>query len=126
LMDSKAHETALEKMIGDWTAVRTKDDAVESLLALGVPAGQVQGIDDVAENPFSWEREILVTLQHPESGPVKLLGSPFKSNRSKGVVGAPAPTIGQHTRQVLGELLGYSNDQIDNLAANKVIAVSTS
>ena len=126
LMDSKAHETALEKMIGDWTAVRTKDDAVESLLALGVPAGQVQGIDDVAENPFSWEREILVTLQHPESGPVKLLGSPFKSNRSKGVVEAPAPTIGQHTRQVLGELLGYSNDQIDNLAANKVIAVSTS
>ena len=91
-----------------------------------MPAGQVQGIDYVAENPFTCERDILVTLQHPESGPVKLLGSPFKSSRSPGVVDTPAPTVGQHTKQVLSEILGYSDARIDELTEKQVIAVSPS
>lgn len=111
-------------MINDWIATRTAQDAVATFLSHKVPAGRVQGMDDVAENPFTWEREILVTLHHPESGPVKLLGSPFKSNRSKGVVEAPAPTVGQHTRQVLGEILGYDDGRVDSLAEDNVIAVA--
>ncbi len=126
LADCKAHETALEALLRDWVAARRVDGAVEECLANKVPAGCVHGIDDVAENPFSWEREILVTLQHPESGPVKVLGSPFKSSRSKGVLKSAAPTLGAHTRQVLTELLGYSGDRIDKLAADGIIAVCDS
>ena len=123
LADSKAHEETLEASLRDWIAGRTVNDAVADCLARNVPAAPVQGVGDVAENPFTTEREIIVTLEHPESGPVKVLGSPFKSNRSKGVVEAAAPAIGAHTRQVLSNLLGYSDDRIDKLAADKVIAV---
>ena len=126
LTESKAHEAVLEARLVEWVSSRTTDESIAVLLAHSVPAGQVQGIDDVAENPFTWERDILVTLQHPESGPVKLLGSPFKSSRSPGVVDTPAPTVGQHTKQVLSEILGYSDARIDELTEKQVIAVSPS
>jgi len=119
-------EAVLEARFVEWVSSRTTAESIAVLLAHSVPAGQVQGIDDVAENPFTWERDILVTLQHPESGPVKLLGSPFKSSRSPGVVDTPAPTVGQHTKQVLSEILGYSDARIDELTEKQVIAVSPS
>ncbi len=124
LEDSKAHETDIESCLQSWAAGRTADETVAGCLANNVPASRVQGIDNVAENPFSWERDILVTLQHPESGPVKVLGSPFKSNRSSGVVSSAAPAIGQHTKEVLGDILGYSDEQIEKLAADDVIAIA--
>jgi crotonobetainyl-CoA:carnitine CoA-transferase CaiB-like acyl-CoA transferase len=88
-----------------------------------VPAGRVQGIDDIAENRFTWDRKMLMELQHPECGPVKVLGSPFKSSRSPGIVATAAPTIGQHSREILGEVLGYSSEKIDELAAARVIGL---
>ncbi len=126
LADSKAHEAVLETRLRDWIAPRTADDAVADCLAQKVPAGRVQGIDDVAENPFTWEREILVSLLHPECGAVNVLGSPFKSNRSKGIVSSAAPTVGQHTRAVLTDLVGYSDERIDKLEAERIIAVAAS
>lgn len=123
LADSKAHERMLEARLRDWAAARTVDAAVADCLACGVPASRVQGIDDVAEDPFVREREIIVSLPYPECGDVQLLGSPFKSNRSPGVVSSAAPVLGAHTRAVLGELLGYSQERIDKLVADEVVAV---
>lgn len=124
LETSKAHEVELETKLGGWIKGKAAEEAVDSLLAIGVPAGAVQGMDDVAENPLSWARNILVTLQHPDSGPVKVLGSPFQSNRSPGVVSSPAPGIGQHTRDVLRDVLGYSDERIDKLASDKIIVTA--
>lgn len=123
LSDSKAHEESLEAALGDWVAARPAARAVEECLARKVPAGRVQGVDDVAGNPFSWEREILLEREHPASGTIKVLGSAFKSNRSPGVVATTAPVLGEHTRAVLSDLLGYSDDRIGKLAANDVIAL---
>lgn len=123
LAESKAHEEPLEAAVRDWIALRKADDAVEACLAHKVPASRVQGIDDVAGNPFTWEREILVERPGPENEPVKVLGSPFKSNRSPGVVATTAPAPGAHTRAVLGDLLGYSGEKIEKLAADRVIGL---
>ena len=124
LAAGKAHEAALEARLKDWVAERTTDAAIGDCLAAKVPAGRVQGIDDIADNPFTWERKMLVALKHPECGVVKVLGSPFKSTRSPGIVATAAPTIGQHSREILGQLLGYSKQRIDELAAEKIIAVA--
>lgn len=123
LAESKAHEETLEGRLRDWIAARTADSAVEECVAHKVPASRVQGMDDVAENPFTWERQILIELNHPECGPVKVLGSPTKSDRSPGVVATTAPALGAHTRAVLGDLLGYSDEKIEALAAEKVIGL---
>lgn len=124
LADSKAHEETLEAALRDWIAAYTVDAAVADCLARNIPAAPVQGVGDVAESPFTWERKILVTLEHPESGPVKVLGSPFKSNRSSGIVKSAAPEVGAHTRQVLSDLLGYSDDRIDKLSEDNIIVIN--
>lgn len=126
LAAGKAHEDAIEARLKEWAARRATDAAIADCLARKVPAGRVQGMDDIAENPFTWEREMLVELHHPECGAVKVLGSPFKSTRSPGIVATAAPTIGQHGREILGELLGYSKERIDELAAAKVIGLPDS
>ncbi len=124
LADSKAHEARLEEALRVWAAARTADVALADCLARRIPAGRVQGMDDVAQYPFTWERDMLVELEHPQSGRVKLLGSPFKSTRAPGVVATAAPAIGQHTGEVLGGLLGYSRERIEELAAAGAIGVS--
>jgi crotonobetainyl-CoA:carnitine CoA-transferase CaiB-like acyl-CoA transferase len=78
---------------------------------------------EIAEAPHTWSREMLVELDHPTSGPLKLLGSPFKSSQSPGVVARTAPDIGQHTREVLVELLGYDDATLTTLEKDGVIGI---
>ena len=77
---------------------------------------------EIAENAHTWARDMLLELEHPTSGPLKLLGSPFKSTRSPGIVKSTAPDIGQHTRDVLSELLGYDKEMLDALSKSGVIS----
>ena len=123
LAASKANEATLEARLTSWAAGRTSDAAVAGCLAENIPAGRVQGIDDVVANPHTADRKLLVDLPYPECGTVKILGSPFKSTSSPGIVANAAPALGQHSREILGELLGYSQDRIDALAAAKIVGI---
>ena len=109
------------RLIGPRAAERTTDDAENDCRANGIPAGRVQGMEEIAKNAHTWARDMLLELEHPTSGPLKLLGSPFKSTKSPGVVESTAPDIGQHTRDVLSELLGYDEEMLDALSKNGVI-----
>ena len=119
--DAKAQETELDRRLSGWTRGRATMDALDLCRRHGVPAGKVQSMADVAENPFTWERGMLAELEHPVSGKLKLLGSPFKSSRSPGVLEVPAPVLGQHSEEVLRDLLGYDDDKIAQLAEEGVI-----
>ena len=82
----------------------------EALLKAGVPAGPVHQLPEVLEHPHTRHREMVVEFDNGQQG----LGIPVKLSRTPGSVQAPAPAIGQHTRQVLGAL-GYSAAQVDEL-----------
>lgn len=123
LAQSKSREVEFDSAFSAWAADRTTDEAESSCHANGIPAGRVQSMAEIAENEHTWAREMLLELEHPVSGPLKLLGSPFKSTRDSGVVARCAPTIGQDTAAVLGELLGYDSATLEALAADGVIGL---
>jgi crotonobetainyl-CoA:carnitine CoA-transferase CaiB-like acyl-CoA transferase len=97
------------------------NDLIKALEAAGVPCGPINSIADVAADPHALAREMVVELEHPRAGRTRALGLPIKLSRTPGKVTRPAPTFGQHTREVLAEF-SFSAAEIDALYDAKAVA----
>jgi crotonobetainyl-CoA:carnitine CoA-transferase CaiB-like acyl-CoA transferase len=84
--------------------------------AAGVPVGPVNRIGDMLADPQVAAREMVVEVEHPRAGTTKALGLPIKFSDTPGDVTRAAPVLGQHTREVLGQL-GYPEAEIQQLEA---------
>ena len=93
---------------------------LERLEAAGVPAGPILSYDQVFSDPHVKARAMAVEVDHAKAGRTRVLGTPFKLSKTPGTVRRPAPTLGQHTDEILGEL-GYDTVAIADLRARKVV-----
>jgi CoA:oxalate CoA-transferase len=100
---------------------RTADEWIEALDAVGLPNSPINTIDKVVSDKNLHHRNMIVTVDQPKVGPVTMAGSPFHLSETPGDVYMPAPMLGQHTREVLSEVLGYDNDKIQSLISNDVV-----
>lgn len=112
----------VDGLVTAWTSPRTRAEAAETLIAEGIPCAPVRGITEIIEDASLRESGALAEIMHPALGPVRVFGSPFRLSRSAGVPLTPAPTLGQHTREVLRDELGLSAEEIDSLLRERVIA----
>lgn len=104
-----------------WCADRGVETICQALMEAGVPVAPVRTIPQVAQDPHTWEREMLVKMEDPVAGEMFLPGVTVKMSRTPGRVG-PVPMPGQHTDDVLRRLLGYDPDRLAALRAASVIA----
>ncbi|MBM3358039.1 MAG: CoA transferase [Betaproteobacteria bacterium] len=93
---------------------------VTKLDAAGVPGGPVFAYDQALENEHARARQMVVEIEHPKIGRMKVLGNPVKSTAELARSRMPAPWLGQHTDEVL-ERLGYAGAQITSLHAEGVV-----
>jgi crotonobetainyl-CoA:carnitine CoA-transferase CaiB-like acyl-CoA transferase len=93
---------------------------LERLEAAGVPAGPILDYGQVFADPHVRHREMAVEVDHPRAGRTRVLGIPVKLSATPGDVRRPAPTLGQHTEEVLKEL-GYDEAAIADLRARKIV-----
>ncbi|MGH8691702.1 MAG: CaiB/BaiF CoA transferase family protein [Burkholderiales bacterium] len=100
---------------------RKVDELIAALEGEGVPCGRINSIADMAADPQALARGMVVELEHPRAGRTRALGLPIKLSATPGGVTRPAPTFGQHTREVLGEF-GFSAAEIDALYAANAVA----
>lgn len=115
------HHEALTEEIQAAFRSKTSDEWIEVFQGIGVPTGPIKTIPEVLESdPHVKAREMVVEVDHPTIGKMKTLGVPVKLSETPGAVTRAAPTLGQHTAQVLVEL-GYSLEEIDALRAAGVI-----
>jgi crotonobetainyl-CoA:carnitine CoA-transferase CaiB-like acyl-CoA transferase len=101
------------------------DEWLGRLEKAGVPAGPVLDIAQMHGDPQALAREMIVETTHPIAGKVKAIGLPIKFSDTPGGVRRAAPVFGQHTREVLREH-GYSDPEIDQMAANGAIQMPAS
>lgn len=97
---------------------------VERLDAAGVPGGPVYTFDQALADPQVKARRMVVDVEHPRIGPMKMLGLPVKSDGALTEIRQPAPLLGQHTREVLQELGFQDAEAAAMLAAGVVKAQS--
>ena len=87
----------------------------------GLLYGVVQSPEEVVENPQYRERGYFVEIEHPLVGEATYPGAPFQMSETPWKVLSPAPTLGQHTAEVLHERLGYSDVQLARLRESGVV-----
>jgi crotonobetainyl-CoA:carnitine CoA-transferase CaiB-like acyl-CoA transferase len=86
-----------------------------ALEAVDVPVSPVNDLGDVFANPQVRHRGLRVPVEHPVAGPVDVLRNPVRLSATPVVAYRPPPALGQHTREVLTEVLGLSSKAIDDL-----------
>jgi crotonobetainyl-CoA:carnitine CoA-transferase CaiB-like acyl-CoA transferase len=117
----QARADEIDNWITAWTSHRTARDAMVELQRAGIPAGAVLTNADLMTDPHLAAREFFVTVNHPDTGPYQYVGFPFKLSETPGEVRRAGPSLGQHNREILHDLLGLSDAEIGDLAAAGVI-----
>ncbi|MGB3367297.1 MAG: CoA transferase [Acidaminobacteraceae bacterium] len=100
---------------------KTIDEWREVLDASGVPNGPINTIDKVLEDEQVKARDMIVEVVHPIAGSLKMPGIPIKMSATPGAILSPAPMLGEHSSEILKELVGLSDEQIEKLRDLKVI-----
>lgn len=111
----------LDELIEAWTAKQHADWLMESLLRAGVPVGKVNDARDAIHDEHLRRREFWTYLDHPEVGSSLYSRAPIVFSETPLRVENPAPSIGQHTREVLSGVLGYPDEEIDDLFRDQVM-----
>jgi len=114
------HTDEINNMIETWTMERTKYEVFHILGKAGVPCGPTLNAVDIYSDPQLAAREMIVTLDHPERGPFMVPGCPVKLSDSAAEP-AIAPALGQHTDEVLGEILGFGPEELAELREQHLI-----
>ena len=101
---------------------RTYEEWEPLLLANDIPVGAINNLAQVVEHPQVKARGALVEFDHPNAGRVRAVGSPVRLSKTPAAMRTPAPLHGQHTHEVLREVLGISAEELAALSAAGVIS----
>ena len=116
-----SHMAEIDAIVGEWTAARTREACVEALGEAGIPAAPVLAITEVVEHPQVVASGMLRSIEHPRRGRMRVFGNPINMSDSPHQSLAPAPALGEHTREVLQRRLGLSEADLDRLASEGAI-----
>jgi CoA:oxalate CoA-transferase len=112
----------IDATVTRWTEKHKTQKLIELLRAANVPCARVHDVDSVVEDPQVALRDMLMTYDDPIAGTVSITGNPIKTD-SAPVVLDPPPELGEDTWSVLTEMLGYTPEQVEELAADGTIRV---
>ncbi|MDB4872638.1 MAG: CoA-transferase [Gemmatimonadales bacterium] len=115
------NRAVLVPLLEEMVVRRTRAEWIAQLEAVGVPCGPINDIDEVFDNPQVQARGLAMEMPHPTAGTVTLLRSPMRLSATPAATDVPPPLLGQHTEEVLRDVLGRSDDDIAALRARGVL-----
>ena len=121
LLRSKHFPDVVRPEAEAWTRVRSRAEVVARFAEHGLPAGEVQTVDEVYACPQVDARGLLLEVDDPAMGRVRVARTPLLSPEWDGVPAGPSPQLGEHTDEVLGALPGVGPAEIAAWRAEGVI-----
>lgn len=115
-LDRVLNRVAITKEMSDITRTRTRAAWIGALTAENVPCGPINDVGEAFADPQAVHRNMRITMPHPISGTVDLIGNPVKLSETPVTYRHPPPQLGADTRSVLKEVLGLDDDRIAALA----------
>ncbi|WP_448212018.1 CaiB/BaiF CoA transferase family protein [Colwellia sp. MEBiC06753] len=117
-----ADKALIDGKLAELFLTNTNDYWMEKLEAARIPSAPVNKFSDALNDPQILHRNMVIDLLHPDGKKTKAPGNPIKLSRTNEETFSPAPHIGQHTDEVLSELLKLSSDDITALKNENVVA----
>ncbi len=115
------HHAELKLIMEEWLKEHTVAETVDLLLSKGVPAGPIYSIDQVVADPhIAVAREMFVQTEHPVAGKLTITGNQVKLSETPVQFKRTAPTLGQHTKELLQETLGITEEEFEQLKAKNI------
>lgn len=111
----------LERLLTEWTSRRARWEATKILQAASVAAFPSLSATDLAEDQNLEARGVFSRLEHPEVGARQHIGISWLLAESPNGVRSPAPLLGQHTDEVMRDVLGYTPEEIARLKEEKML-----
>ncbi|KQZ74875.1 CaiB/BaiF CoA transferase family protein [Nocardioides sp. Root151] len=115
-----ANRPELMAALAEALSTKTREEAVELLMSVGIVAGAVRSYDEIAEDKDVIESEVLVHVSARDGASYTSPGLPFTLDGKRRTASEAAPELGQHTAEVLAGL-GYSDHEIDVFTASRVV-----
>ena len=120
LAGRQAHEDELEAGLAAWTRTHDADDLMQMLQGVGVPAGVVRGLQEGLDDPHLVERRWFRRLSREDIGAHRYNGYAWRFAGCELKASSPPPRLGEHSDEVLRELLGLTDAEIADLKATEV------
>ena len=117
----KAFEDELDVLIGEWTLTKDQWEVTRLLQGHGIAAIPSLDAHSLETDPHLNDRDFIERLEHPVVGKMAHTGIPWLASNSLNGVRTPAPTLGQHTDEVLSSLLGLDKDDIEALREGGIL-----
>jgi formyl-CoA transferase len=115
-VDRVKHYREVRQIVEAWTRPRTVERIVAFLLGRKIPCAPIYTVKEVVEDEhIAVAREMFQEIDHPTAGRLTVVSSPIKMSATPPSITSPAPMLGQHTNEVLTDILGYSQDEADDL-----------
>ena len=119
--DRVRNRDVLVPMLRGIVKQRARDEWLRRLDEAGVPCGAIRTVGEVCEGEVLKARAMVADMHHPSAGIVKGIKNPMHLSATPLDTYAPPPSLGQHTREILTGLLGYTAREVDDLARDGVI-----
>ncbi|MCH7930169.1 MAG: CoA transferase, partial [Proteobacteria bacterium] len=107
-------------MIEEWTMTKGKFEVMDILNGQNIPCGPILDMKDLLEDASLAARGTVVEVEHPERGVFKTVGNPIKLSDSPAEVTA-SPLLGEHTEEILKDIVGYDDAEIEAARADGAI-----
>jgi crotonobetainyl-CoA:carnitine CoA-transferase CaiB-like acyl-CoA transferase len=104
-----------DTVLSEWVKNQTMQEVVDTLAPASIPVAPILQINETIEDPHVKARKLMIELDHATAGKVKMPGFPVKLSKTPGNIRRPAPILGEHNLEVLGDLLGYTEEQVSEL-----------
>jgi benzylsuccinate CoA-transferase BbsF subunit len=116
------HADELDEIINSWTEGQTAEAVMKLLLERGIPAGVLNAAEDLLENDAQLRsREHWLPIEHPELGSVVTESWGYRLSETSPRQRRHAPLLGEHNDYVYREILGMSEEQIDDYMVEGII-----
>ena len=109
------------EVLKDFVAGLSRDEVVDYMVEVGLPVAPIYHINETAEDPHLEARNMFVEVDHPKAGKIKVPNFPVKFSETPGEITSAAPLLGQNNKEVLMELLGYTEEQVERLEKEGII-----
>jgi succinate--hydroxymethylglutarate CoA-transferase len=116
-----ANRNELEGLIEAITSQRTTQEWLDVFEGKGMPYAAVNDVQGTLNHEHTLARNMVVEMEHEQCGSIKMVNTPVKYSESDPRIRSPPPTLGQHTDEVLSDVLGFGKDEIEGMKVKGAI-----